>query len=83
MLLYGSLDFMSFGIMTGAIDVVNFSRYIFAPESAIASVFLLGEFGEFSIQFIKLIVGSLISILLIITLKRLLHPLLLPPSRLF
>ena len=39
----GSLDVMSFEIMTGPIVVVAcFARCIFSPESAIASVFLLG-----------------------------------------
>ena len=52
--------------MTGVIVVVDFlDRCIFMPESAIASVFLLGEFGWVLIQFIKLILGLLISILFI------------------
>ena len=52
---------MSFEMMTGAIVVVAcFSRYKFALESEIAIVFLLGEFGGVSIQFIKLVLGLLI-----------------------
>ena len=40
---YGSLVVISFKIITGAIVVVAcFARYIFAPESVIASVLLLG-----------------------------------------
>ena len=38
----GSLDVVSFEIITGYISVVAcFSRYILAPESAMYSVFLL------------------------------------------
>ena len=63
----GSLSVMLFEIMTGAIVVVAcFSRCIFVTESTFASVFLLGQFGGVSINFIKLILGLLISILLII-----------------
>ena len=35
--------------------VACFAMCIYAPESAIDSVFVLGEFGGFPIQFIKLI----------------------------
>ena len=43
---YGNFAFMEFRIMTGAIVLVAyFSGCIFAPESAIASAFLLGGFG--------------------------------------
>ena len=66
-LLYGSLAVMSFEIMTGAIVVVAcFSGCISAPESSVFSVYLLGEFGGVTIQFIKLILGLLISMLLLI-----------------
>ena len=40
--------------------VACFDRYILGPEYAIASVFLLDEFGGVSIQFIKLILGLVI-----------------------
>ena len=64
---YGTLAVMLFLIITGAIVVVAcFARFIFAPVSAIASVFILGELGGFPIQFIKLVLGLLIEILLII-----------------
>ena len=57
--------------MTGGIFVVAcFARCIFAPESTIAGVFLLGEFGGVLIQLIKIISGLLISILLIIAPNR-------------
>ena len=57
----GSLTVISFEIMTGAIVVVAcFSRCIFAPESASANVFLLGELGGVPIQFVKLNLGLLI-----------------------
>ena len=42
-ILYGSLSTMSFYIITGSIDGVDFfGRCLFAPGSAIASVCLLG-----------------------------------------
>ena len=70
-----SLAVISFGIIIGTILVVAcFSRCIFAPESTIASIFLLGEFGGAPIQFTKLILGLLISILLIIAPNRHLRP---------
>ena len=54
MLQYGSLSVMSFEIMTGAIVLVAcFSRCIFAPDSAISSMFLLGEFGGVPIQLLN------------------------------
>ena len=49
-----------------------FARNIFAPESAIDSGFLIEELGGALIQFIKIILGLLISIVLIIAPKR--HP---------
>ena len=53
--------------MIGDIFVVPFfARCIFAPEYAISDVFLLGWYGGFLIQFIKLILELPISILLII-----------------
>ena len=61
MLSSGSLAVMSFEIMTGSIVVVACSsRYIFAPESAISSVFLLGGLCGVPIKFIKPILGLLI-----------------------
>ena len=64
MIPYGSLDVMSFDVMTGVIILVDFwGRCIFASESKIYSLFLLGEFCGVLIQFIKLILGLLISIL--------------------
>ena len=42
----GSIAFISFHIFTGEIvGVACFSRYIFAPESAIASMLLLRRLG--------------------------------------
>ena len=42
---YGSLAVISFDIITGDIVVVDcFARCVFAPESAISSMFLLGKF---------------------------------------
>ena len=77
----GSLAVISFEIMTGAIVVVAcFARCIFAPMSAIAGVFLLGEFDGVPIQFIKIILGLLSSILLMIILNRHSHPFSLLPS---
>ena len=79
---YGSLDVIAFEIITGAIFVVAyFARCIFAPESTIASVFLLGEICGVPIQSIKLILGLLISILFIIAPNRHSQPFSLPPSR--
>ena len=72
---YVSLAVISFDIMTGAIVVVTcFAGCILVPESAIDSVLLLGELGWAPIQFIKLILGLRISILLVISPKRHLHP---------
>ena len=60
---YGSLSVILFDIITGAIVVVAcFARCIFAPESAMAIMFLLLGLGGVSIQFIELILGLLISI---------------------
>ena len=56
MLPYVSLAVISFDIFTGAILVVAcFSKFIFAPESKIASMLLVGECGWVSINFNKLI----------------------------
>ena len=53
---YVSLAVISFDIFTGAILVVAcFSKCIFAPESKIASMLLVGECGWVSINFNKLI----------------------------
>ena len=58
---FSSLAVMSFEIMTGGIVVVAcFARCIFPPQSAIASVFLLEEFGRVPIQYIRLILGLLV-----------------------
>ena len=52
-----SLAVISFGIITGTIVVVAFfARYIFAPESTMSSMLLLGGLGWISIQCIKWIV---------------------------
>ena len=78
---YGSLAVISFDIITGAIAVVDFfARCIFAPYSLIASMLLLGGLGRILIQFIKLILGLLISILFISVPNRHLHPFSLLPS---
>ena len=72
---YGSLYVISFVIIAGDIVVVAFfNRYIFSPESAISSILLQVVLGGLTIQFIKIILGLLISILLIITPNRNLHP---------
>ena len=58
---YDSLAVVSFGIITGDnVVVACFSRFIFAPESRIASMLLLGVLSGVSIKFIKLILGLLI-----------------------
>ena len=60
----GSIYVVLFEIMNEAIVLVAcLSRYIFAPEYDISSVFLLGELGGVPIKFVKLILGLLISIL--------------------
>ena len=65
--------------MNGDIVVVAcFARCIFAPEFAIPSVFLLGDFGGVPIKFIKLVFVLLILILLIISPNLHSHPFLLP-----
>ena len=57
----GSLAVLSFDIITGGTVVVAcFSRCIFAPESVVASIFLLGLLCGVLIQFIKLILGLLV-----------------------
>ena len=77
----GSLAVMSFEIMFRAIVLVAcFPICILAPDSTIASVFLLGEFGGVPIHFINLIFALLNSILLIIAYNHHLHPFLLLPS---
>ena len=78
---YGSIAVVSFVITTGAIVVMDcFAMCIFASESVIASVFLLGELGGVLIKFIKRIVGLLITFSFIVVPKRHPHPFLLPPS---
>ena len=63
MLPSGSFNFVSFYIIAGAIVGVAFiARYIFAPESEIASMLVLFGLGGVLIQFIKLILGLLISV---------------------
>ena len=72
---------MSFVIMTVAfVGVACLNRFIFEPESAIASVFLLGELGGVLILLIKLGLGVLILILFMISPNRNLHPFLPTPS---
>ena len=62
-----SIAVISFDISPGAIVEMDFcARWIFAPESAIDSMLLLGEFGVGPMQFLIPILGLLISILLII-----------------
>ena len=80
-LLSGSLAVISFVIIIEAILLVAcFSRCIFTPESAVAIMLLLiGLFGA-SIQFIKLFLGLIISILFNVAPNRHLHPFSLPPS---
>ena len=60
--------------------VACFAVNIFVPESVIASIFLLGEFGGVPIKFIKLILGLLISMLFIIDPNCHSHPFSLPSS---
>ena len=81
MLLPGILVVFSFDINAGAILLVAcFARCIFTPESAVAIMLLLiGLFGA-SIQFIKLFLGLIISILFNVAPNRHLHPFSLPPS---
>ena len=58
---YDSLAVMFFGIMMWAIvGVYSFFRCMFAPQSAIASMYLLGDLGGVLILLIKLILGVLI-----------------------
>ena len=57
----GRIDVMSFNIITGDIfGMACFSGCIFAPESAIASVYLLEELGGVPILLMKLILWVLI-----------------------
>ena len=78
---FGILDVISFEIITGDIIVVAcFDRCIFAPESAIDIMLLLGGLSGVSIQFIKLILGLLISFLFIAAPNHHLHPFYLLPS---
>ena len=77
----GILAVISIDIITGAVvRVACFSRCTFATESEIASMLLLGGLGGVLIQFIKLILGLLISILFIAAPNHHLHPFSLPPS---
>ena len=72
---YGSISVILFEIITGDIVVMAcFAMCIFAPESDIARMLLLGKFGGVLIQFIKLILGLIVSILIIISPNRHLHP---------
>ena len=69
-----SIAVISSEIITGAIVVVAcFASCIFAPESEISSMLLLGTFCGVQIKFIKIFLGLLISILLNIAPNR--HPL--------
>ena len=57
----GSLAVMSFGIMTGAIVYVGFlARCMFAPESEIYIICLLGELDGVLILLITISLGVLI-----------------------
>ena len=76
-----SLFVISFENMTWDIVGVGcFDKYMFAPESAIASVYLLRELGWVPVLLIKLILGVLILILFIIAPNRHSHPFSLPPK---
>ena len=76
-----SLAVISFDIITGAIVVVAcFARCIFAPNYAIASMFLLGRLGGVLIKCIKLILGLLIKILFIVNPNHNSYPFLILPS---
>ena len=75
MLLPGILVVFSFDINAGAIVLVAcFYKCIFTPESVIASMLLLVRLSGVSIQFIKLILGLLISFLFISAPNHHLHP---------
>ena len=81
MLQYGILAVISFDIITGAVVGVDyFARCTFAPDYVIVGMLLLRRLCGVSIQFIKLILGLLISILLIIALNRYSHPFSLLPN---
>ena len=57
-LLFGSIDVISFDIMNGAIVVVAYlDRCIFVPDSVIDSMFVLVESYGFLILMIKIILG--------------------------
>ena len=57
----GRLVVMFFEIMTGAIfGVASFARWVFAPESEIASVYFIRELGGVPILLIELILSLLI-----------------------
>ena len=72
---------VSFDVVTGVIvGAACLDGCMFAPESEISSVYLLGKLGGLKILFIKLILGVLILILLFIAPNRHLHPFSLPPS---
>ena len=72
---------MYFEIITGSIvGMAWLARCIFAPESEIASVYLLVELGGIPTLLIKLILGVLILILFIIAPNRNSHPFSMPPS---
>ena len=76
----GSLASVSLSIITGAIlGVACLARCIFAPEYAIASMLLLIWLGGLLIQFIELILGLLILILLTIAPNCHSRPFSLPP----
>ena len=77
----GSLTEISVDIITGAILVVAcFPSCIFAPESAIASMLLLGGLFGVTIKSIKLILGLIILILFIISPNSHFHPFSLPTN---
>ena len=66
---------MYFEILTRAIvGVYLFAICMFAPESAIVSLYLLGKLGGVPILLIKLILGVLILILFSIAPNRHSHP---------
>ena len=67
--------------MNGSIfGVIYFARCMFAPESTIASFYLLGEVDGVSILLIKLFLGALILILFITTPNHHSHLFSVPPT---
>ena len=57
----GRLAVVSFYVVTGVIvGVACLDGYMFAPDSEISSVYLLGKLGGLTKLFIKLILGVLI-----------------------